>query len=323
MAARVAIMRDDRGPGAFTQRASIVVPGDAYRHVAAMAGLHDVVYDDATCKIENQSNDACSMRLSIALIAPSKRPTSDLATTNSFARSLSVPAEHLGVAPLPRAAARRPESVGRVALVAETARLAASAGEAALFTVLVHRVDDPVDARVVADNCMAWVHADNLVVLVSSILVDPVAVEYAETANLASDTLLGDRAQVADELQLGNTLVLGLSVDNTLANRPLASTTTNSNAENRETLLGLVAEHACLVRASGLADAVDLWQLTVLPRTHTQQEAEHCRSEHKDVRITQRQPPNTKLLSREAFPVEIGKACGGLSTPEPTIVDSL
>ncbi len=52
-------------------------------------------------------------------------------------------------------------------------------------------------------------------------LIDPIGVQNPKTSKLASSTLLSNRSQVALELQLRNTLVLGLSIDNTLAHRPL------------------------------------------------------------------------------------------------------
>ena len=57
-----------------------------------------------------------------------------------------------------------------MALVAEAAVLAAGAGEAAQLAVLVHGVDDPVHAGVVADGGVHGVHQDHLKVLVAGVL---------------------------------------------------------------------------------------------------------------------------------------------------------
>lgn len=163
--------------------------------------------------------------------------------------------------------------MGSVSLVLETTVLATSGGETTEFTVLVDRVDDPVDAGIVADGIVAGVDGDNLIVLVGSILVDPVRVQDAETTNATSDTLLSNRAEVAGELELVDTLVLRLTVNDTLGDRALASTTTNSDTEDGEALLGLVTESMGLVSARRLVQTVELGKLTVFPGADTQKEA--------------------------------------------------
>lgn len=69
-------------------------------------------------------------------------------------------------------------SLGLVVAVAlvETTRLLAGSGETTGLAVLVHGVDDPVDAGVLADGLVLGVDEDNLVVLVGGVLVDPVRV---------------------------------------------------------------------------------------------------------------------------------------------------
>ena len=58
----------------------------------------------------------------------------------------------------------------------QTARLLASCGQTAAFAVLVNRLDDPVDSGVATDGLVLGVNEDDLKVLVSSVLVDPVRV---------------------------------------------------------------------------------------------------------------------------------------------------
>lgn len=75
----------------------------------------------------------------------------------------AVPLEGEGVAALPRGAARgTDEVVGAVALLAETAVLAAGRGEPAALAVLHDRLRDPLDAGVVADGRVRRVYGDNL-----------------------------------------------------------------------------------------------------------------------------------------------------------------
>ena len=66
---------------------------------------------------------------------------------------------------------------------------------------------------------MHGVHHDHLIVLVHGVLVEPVGVEHAQGAAAARGALLGDRPQVARELQLLHTLVHGLAVADTLWER--------------------------------------------------------------------------------------------------------
>lgn len=97
-----------------------------------------------------------------------------------------------------------------VALV-ETTRLLAGGGETASLAVLVHRVDDPVDAGVEADGLVLGVDEDHLVVLVGRVLVDPVRVQDAQVGAAAADTLLSRGLERSLVLELVHTLVGGLA----------------------------------------------------------------------------------------------------------------
>jgi hypothetical protein len=63
-------------------------------------------------------------------------------------------------------------------------------------------------------------------------LIHPVGVENPESTKLTSSPLLSNRPLVPLELELGDTLVLGLAIDNTLRHRPLPATTPDTNAIN-------------------------------------------------------------------------------------------
>jgi len=144
-------------------------------------------------------------------------------------------------------------------------------GETTAFTVLVDGVDDPVDGGIVADGRVVRIDEDDFVVLVGGILVDPVAVENTEVTADTTNTAFSNRAEVASVLQLVDTLVLGLTVDNTLRIRSLASTTTDSNTVNNVTLLSLHAQSASLVGTSGVSNTADLGELTIFPSTNTKE----------------------------------------------------
>ncbi len=132
----------------------------------------------------------------------------------SFAR-LSVAPEGQGVVAEPGLPATGTGLVVAVALV-ETAGLLAGGGEATGLAVLVDRVDDPVDARILADGLVGGVDEDDLVVLVGGVLVDPVRVEDAEVSAAAADTLLSGGLEGSLVLQLVHTLVGGLACSRTI-----------------------------------------------------------------------------------------------------------
>jgi len=165
-----------------------------------------------------------------------------------------------------------PSSSGVVELVstAETTALLAGGGETTSLAVLVDGLCDPVDARIAADGLVLGVDADDLVVLVGRVLVDPVGVEHAQVGAAAADTLLSGGLERALVLELVDTLVGRLSVGGALGSLPLATSTADADAVDNVTLLGLVSETAGLVGARGAACAVDDLKLAKLSM-HSQQ----------------------------------------------------
>jgi len=103
-----------------------------------------------------------------------------------------------------------------MALALEATVLLASAGQAAQLAVLVHGVGDPVNARVITDCLVCRVHEDDLKILVHSVLIYPVRIQDTETATFTTNTFLSDVAKVAGRLQLRDTCVHWLAIDNTL-----------------------------------------------------------------------------------------------------------
>lgn len=111
---------------------------------------------------------------------------------------------------LPNLPAARLGVVETVTL-ANTPVLLAGASETTHFAVLVDGVDDPVDAGVAADSLVLGVDADDFVVLVRRVGVDPVRVENAQVGAAAANTLLSSGAERALRLELVHTLVGGLA----------------------------------------------------------------------------------------------------------------
>jgi hypothetical protein len=63
-------------------------------------------------------------------------------------------------------------------------------------------------------------------------LIHPVGVENPESTKLSSSPFLSNRSLVPLELELGDTLVLGLAIDNTLRHRPLPAATLDTDTVN-------------------------------------------------------------------------------------------
>ena len=150
--------------------------------------------------------------------------------TKSSTKCLTVSAHTLGVVALPLGSVGTTNGVvGSVTLDTKTTVLLASRGETTALSVLVDRIDNPVDARIVSDSSVVRIDKDNFEVLVGSILVDPVRVQDSQVSADTTSTFLSNRAQVADELKLVDTLVLWLTIDNTLWVWSLAATTADGN----------------------------------------------------------------------------------------------
>jgi hypothetical protein len=79
-----------------------------------------------------------------------------------------------------------------VSSLAETSGLASSTGKSSAFSALVDRVDDPVDSRVITDLLVSRINHDNLIVLHSSVLVNPIRVQDSQVGVTASGLLLSD-----------------------------------------------------------------------------------------------------------------------------------
>lgn len=231
------------------------------------------------------------------------KPTTARTTCSAH---LAVTPEGEGVVPLPCL----PPASSRVVVLVSTAKttaLLAGGGKTTALAVLVHGLDDPVDAGITADGLVLGVDKDDLVVLVGRVLVDPVRVEHAEIGAAAADTLLSSRLERALVLELVDTLVGGLACMllvpkssqhlvrgkhtiggtprhkllaqglcchcrwfDVLGRGPLATSTADTDAVDNVALLGLVPEAASLVGARGTAGTVDDLELAELSM-HSQQ----------------------------------------------------
>ena len=93
----------------------------------------------------------------------------------------------------------------------QSSALLACGSQSTHLTMFVNWVDDPIDTWVAADGLVLWVDEDDFEVLVSAVLVDPVAVEDAEIGAAAADTLFGGGFEGALVFELVHTLVRWLA----------------------------------------------------------------------------------------------------------------
>ena len=156
-----------------------------------------------------------------------------------------------------------------MSLLAKTTGLAPSTGESTAFAVLVYRVDDPVDARIITDLLVRRINHDDFIVFHGGILVNPVRVQDTQVAVPASCLFLSDGLKVALKLELVNTLMLGLTEDHTTVILTLASSTANTGTDDNISLLGLVTEAVGLLGTSRTVASQNVGALAVFPSTNT------------------------------------------------------
>ena len=140
--------------------------------------------------------------------------------------------------------------------------------------MLVGGGNNPVDPGVLADGLVVGVDKDDLVVLVGSILDNPVGVQDTQVTATTTDTLLGGTLVRPPHLQLVDTGRLGLTVVDSLGTRLLASTTSDTDTEDNVALLRFVSEAAGLVHTGGTGNPVDSRKVPVLPSPHSEESPE-------------------------------------------------
>ena len=160
---------------------------------------------------------------------------------------------------------RRSLLVGLVTLSLEASVLDASGGKTASLSTLVLGGGNPVDSGVASDSLVVRVNKDDFVELEGSVLTNPVGVENSEVSATSSNSLLSLSSVRSAGLKLVDTLVNGLTVDDTLGDGSLTATSSDSDSVDNVALLGLVAELSSLVSSAGSVDLVNDGELSVLP----------------------------------------------------------
>jgi hypothetical protein len=132
------------------------------------------------------------------------REHSAAATSKTIALTVSLEVEGVVALPcLPSSCSRLVEAMA----LAKTTRLLASRSKTTRFTVLVDRLDNPVDAGITTDCLVLRVNKNNFIVLVGRVLIDPVRVEDSQVGASSSNTFLGRGFEGSLVLQLVDTLV--------------------------------------------------------------------------------------------------------------------
>ena len=143
--------------------------------------------------------------------------------------------------------------------------LLASGGKTTGFSVLVLVASNPVNSGISGDGLVVGVNKDDFEELEGSVLTNPVRVEDSEVSATSSNSLLSNSSVRSVGLELVDTLVDRLAVNDSLGDGSLTATTSDSNSIDDVALLGLVSELSCLVSSAGSVDHVDDGELSVLP----------------------------------------------------------
>lgn len=132
---------------------------------------------------------------------------------------------------------------------------------------------DPVDSGVVSDGIMSWVHENDLIVLVDTVLADPIAVQDSESSKSSPNSFLGLWSKISCWLELVDTDWGGLSADNTPVHWSLSASSSDPNSVDNEAILGLIAEFSGLVGSGGVINTGDDGELSVLPGPNSHKES--------------------------------------------------
>lgn len=153
--------------------------------------------------------------------------------------------------------------------------LSTSSSKSSVFSSSVLGRGDPVDSGISSDCLVLGVNENDFVELEGSVLTNPVAVENSKVGCLSSDSLLSNCLVRSGGLELVDTLVNWLSVDDSLGDWSLSATSSDSDSVDNVSLLGLVTELSGLIDSAGSVDFVNDGKLSIFPRSHSEDESEH------------------------------------------------
>ena len=122
----------------------------------------------------------------------------------------------------------------------------ASSGQASQFSVFLDSSAHPVDLRISPDGFVRGVDHDDLEVLISGILSNPVGAEDSQACNTTTNSFFSNGLQVTNRfLLLDGTRRFGFTVGATFGNGPFAASTTHGNAEDDEACKNRSSSYIC------------------------------------------------------------------------------
>ena len=136
---------------------------------------------------------------------------------------------------------------------------------------------NPVDLGVASDVLVGGIDHDDFVEFEGGILSNPVRVEDSEVRALAANSLFSSGLVSSLFLELSDTLVDGLTVDNTLADKSLTSSTSDADSVDNVSLSSLVTELSGLIGARGTLALGDDGELSELPGLDSHHKSEKIR----------------------------------------------
>ena len=164
-----------------------------------------------------------------------------------------------------------------MALDSETAGSFTGGSDSSQLSMFVVRIGNPVDSSIVSDTVMGRVTTNDLVVLVSSVLSNPVTVQHPKSSQSTTHTLLSLRPEVTGWLELVDTDRSRLTANNTLGDWSLPASSSDSGPVDDVTFFGLEAKFSGLVDSGRVVDPADDGELSVLPGPDSEDEVHEIR----------------------------------------------
>merc|ERR1719313_514379 len=189
--------------------------------------------------------------------------------------STSSPLENISLSP--RGSDGWSSLVSSVTLHSQSSVLLTSGGETSELSFVVFFFANPVDSWISLDSFVRWVNANDLEEFVSGVLTNPVRVEDSQVGALSADLLLSNRSVRSGFLELSDTSMDWLTVNDSLMDSSLSSTSSDSNSVDDVSLLLFESEGSSLVQSGRSLDLMDDWELSVLPASHSEDESDDVR----------------------------------------------
>ena len=124
---------------------------------------------------------------------------------------------------------------------------------------------------------MVWINDDNFEELGDGILSYPVGVEDSHVLASSTDLLLSDISVGSGFLLLSDTEMDWFTINDTLVDCSLSSSSSDSNSVDAVSLLLFESKSSGLVESRWSSDSVDNGELSVLPASDSEHESDNVR----------------------------------------------